>query len=526
MIKTDITVPVGYTADDVERALVHALPIESCELSRIEILKKALKITDSGAEYRLTVGAELPSEREAGLLKMKKRVAPYPDLSLSLPASKLNARPIIVGAGPAGLAAALALAEAGARPIVLERGLPVDKRQKSVDTFLSGRELDAECNIQFGEGGAGAFSDGKLKVGAMDKYKRWVLESFVSAGAPEDILYTVGAHLGTDKLPLIVKRIRERALCLGAEFYFSARLTDISVKDGAVCGAGFEREGRAEFLPTDRLILAAGHSACDVFELLLSKGVPMQSRGFGMGMRIEHPREYINKLVYGNESLADSVGTASYHLVTHLENGRSVYSFCMCPGGEVVPAASERGGIVTNGMSPYSRMEANSNSALLVSLTPEDFGSDSVLAGVYFQRAVERRAYALTQSYLAPAITLADFTAKACPMSIGAVKPSYRIGTHLASPEQYLPQYVTESLRAGIADFDKWLSGFALPDAVLTGPETRSTSPVRVLRSDESYQSLSLKGLYPVGEGAGYAGGIVSSATDGVRCAEKILYEE
>ena len=522
MIKTDIRLPVGYKSEDIIDAVCSALPIKPCEIGEIDILKKALRFVDSIPEYALSIGIGLSPEREAGLLKMKKKVGCYPDLTLNIPKSALGSRPVVVGAGPAGLFAALILAESGASPIILERGLPVEERQRSVSLFLSGGELDTESNIQFGEGGAGAFSDGKLKVGGIDKYKRRVLEEFVAAGAPEEIVYLVGAHLGTDKLPAIVASLREKIKAMGGEFHYSSRLSDIDIKDGRIFGCRYFHNGKEEYIPTEHLVLAAGHSAIDVFEMLYARGVAMESRGFGIGMRIEHPREYINGLIYGDKSLAESLGTASYHLVTHLDNGRSVYSFCMCPGGVVVPAASNRGGIVTNGMSPYARDEDNSNSALLVSLTPADFGSENPLAGVYLQRQIEGRTYAVSGGYNAPAIKLSDFMSGSDAKGFGDVKPSYSIGVNPIRPEEYLPGFICDSLRAGIADFDNWLPGFYYPDAVLTGAETRSTSPVRIPRG-EDFSSFSVSGLYPVGEGAGYGGGIVSSAYDGVRCAESII---
>ncbi len=522
MIKTDIRVPIGYTSDDVKRAISRHIPVLTEELSDVKIIKRALDLTDkNNIHYKMTVSISLSEDREAGLLKMRKKVFLAEDYSFEAPKSTLSTRPVVVGSGPCGLFAALTLAEADARPIIIERGLPVEERAAKVAAFNKFSVLDPECNVQFGEGGAGTYSDGKLKSGAPDKYKMKVLSEFVRAGASEEITYSQTAHLGTDKLSGIVKHIREYIISLGGEFIFSARLTDIKIKNGSVSAAVYEKGGEVFEIATENIILAAGHSAHDTFKLLKSLAVPMEARQFGIGVRIEHPREYINRLVYGNNA-PDGIEEASYRLVTHLPSGRSVYSFCMCPGGTVVAAASEESGIVTNGMSEYMRDGENSNAAFLVSVTPDDFGSEGALAGLDFQRRIERGAYALTSSYKAPAISMSDFCEKKKPRSLRGVKPTYPIGVELFSPEEYLPDFITESLRESISDFDTWMPGFFNPEAVLTGPETRSTSPVRVLRT-EKYESLTVKGLYPAGEGAGYSGGIVSSAVDGIKCAEALL---
>ena len=522
MIKTDVRVPIGYRVRDIEDALLRHLPLEKHELSNIQIIKRTLDVKDKGdIHYKMTVALSLSAEREAGLLKMRKKVSAAEALIYEAPTSKLNSRPVVVGCGPCGLFAALALAESGARPIVIERGLSVDERTKKVDIFKKLSILDTECNVQFGEGGAGTYSDGKLKSGAPDKYKMKVLREFVKAGADEEILYSQSAHLGTDKLPDIVRAIREYIISLGGEFIFSARLVDIRVQDSRVKGAVYISNGEEKEVETENIVLATGHSAQDSFLLLERIGVPMEARGFGMGVRIEHPREHINKLVYG-QNPPNGLETASYRLVTHLPNGRSVYSFCMCPGGTVVAATSTEKGIVTNGMSEYLRDGENSNAAFLVSLTPADFPTDSPLAGITLQRQIERAAYSITESYRAPSIRMSDFLENISPKSIGAVDPTYPIGTELVSPEKYLPSAVTDSLRAAISDFDAWMQGFYFGDAMLTGPETRSTSPIRVLRN-ENYECPTIRGLYPAGEGAGYSGGIVSSAVDGIKCAEAIL---
>jgi uncharacterized FAD-dependent dehydrogenase len=346
-----------------------------------------------------------------------------------------------------------------------------------------------------------------------------VLSDFVSAGAPDDILYSVGAHVGTDKLQNIVKKLRQNITKLGGEVLFSTKLTSLKIRDGQIVGCVAERFGESLEFDADDLILATGHSARDVFVMLRESGASLEAKGFGIGLRIEHPREYIDDLMYGSNP-PDEIGAASYHLVTHLQNGRSVYSFCMCPGGSVVAAASEQGGIVTNGMSEYARNADNSNAALLVSVTPSDFGSDDPFAGIALQQSIERRAFLVAgESYKAPSFPLGSFMSGEATESIS---PSYPIGTELISPEAYLPDYVTHSLRAAIPDFDAWMPGYNLSSAVLTGPETRTTSPVR-LRRTADYEAEGIRGLYPTGEGAGYAGGIISSARDGVLIAERII---
>ena len=522
MIKTDVKVPIGYKNEDVISALEARLPIKANEVRELRIVKQALNLSDrKNIHYDLSVAISLSDEREAGLLKMKKKVFPFELFSMQPPLCRFTSRPVVVGAGPAGLFCALLLAEAGARPLLLERGLAVDERAERVEKFINFGILDPECNVQFGEGGAGTFSDGKLKVGGLDKYKYKVLSEFVDAGAQEDILYTVGAHLGTDKLRQIVKNVRNKIISLGGEVHFATKLTEIRLKDGKVVGCVAENNGNTLEFETENLVLATGHSAHDVFEMLKMMGVGLEAKGFGIGLRIEHPREYINELVYGKDAPSE-LGAASSHLVTHLKNGRSVYSFCMCPGGTVVPAASNQGGIVTNGMSEFARNADNSNAAFLVSVTPSDFASDDPLAGIALQRSIEKAAFTVAGSdYKAPSTTMGEFLGKGSS-GFASVKPSYPRGTVKLSPDKYLPEYVNGSLREAIWDFDDWMSGFYYSDAVLTGPETRTTSPVRVLR-DDGCQTFGIEGLYPAGEGAGYAGGIVSSARDGLIVAEKII---
>jgi uncharacterized FAD-dependent dehydrogenase len=523
MVKIDISLPVSYTEATIKDELLKILPVEESEILAIEIVKRELDIKPSFEKrYKMTVAASFSQEREAGLLKMRKTVFPYEKPELKIPESNFPSRPVVVGSGPAGLFAALTLAKSGARPIVLERGLAVDERKKKVESFSRFKILDEECNVQFGEGGAGTFSDGKLKSGAPDEYKNEVLFEFIKAGAPDEIAYSKSAHLGTDKLINIVKSIREKIISLGGEFIFGARFVDFKSRDGKIKSAVYKHCGKEYEIETENLILALGHSASDTFEMLYSKGVKMEAHGFGIGMRIEHPREYINELCYG-KSYEKELGAASYHLVTHLKNGRSVYSFCMCPGGTVVAATSEREGVVTNGMSEYLRDAKNSNSALLVSVTPEDFGSASPLAGLEFRRKIEKAAFASAGGdYKAPALRLDAFLSGAGTGKFKEVLPSFSCGVKACRSENYLPEYISDSLKAAMQDFDSWLPGFNFPAATLTGAETRSTSPIKIPR-DESFFALGFRGLIPIGEGAGYAGGIVSSARDGVRAATSLI---
>ena len=522
MIKTELILPYRYNDSMIRQAISDRLPIGIDEIRDVRIVRRELMIEDGRIpRYKTSVAFSADSLRERSLLNLKNKVRAYDAKVFSASPSFLDFRPVVVGAGPSGLFAALALAESGARPIVIERGLSIDERGDRVKLFNTLGILDTECNVQFGEGGAGTYSDGKLKVGVHDQYKLRVLSEFVEAGADESILFSSSAHLGTDKLPDLVKAVRQKAESLGAEFIFSAKLTAVNVKDGKVKSITYVKDGEETELPTRAVILAIGHSARDTIKMLKDTGLPMSAKGFGIGLRIEHPREHINRIVY-KDAAPYVEETASYHLVTHLDNGRSVYSFCMCPGGTVVAATSENECIVTNGMSRYDRMGDNSNAALLVSVTPDDFASDDPLAGIELQRKIERGAYAISSEYRAPSYNLSDFMQKrACSVHHGTA-PTYPLKTVVASPDEYLPDFVCESLRTAMSDFDAWLSGYAYADATLTGPETRTTSPVRIERN-EGGEAHGFMGIYPTGEGAGYAGGIVSSAIDGIKNAEKLI---
>lgn len=431
-------------------------------------------------------------------------------------------RPVIVGAGPAGLFCALALSRAGARPILLERGAPVEQRREDVAFFWKTGLLSPASNVQFGEGGAGTFSDGKLNTGTHDARNRYILEQLVRFGAPEEILIDAKPHVGTDKLYFVLQNIRQELLSLGCDIRFGQRLSELELKDGRVRGVHTVSCSDG-FIDTDTLVLAIGHSARDTFELLARRGIPMEQKPFAVGVRIEHRQRDIDMAQYGRYAGHPALPPTSYKLSCHTSGGRGVFSFCVCPGGAVVAAASEQGRVVTNGMSEYARDGGNINGGFLVGVGPQDFGSGDPLAGVAFQRRLEEAAYRLGGgNFIAPAQRVEDFLARRPSAGPGTVLPTYRPGVRWTDLHQCLPPFLTEALEEALPALGRRVAGYDAPDAVLTAVESRSSSPVRILRDAGSYQSP-IAGLYPCGEGAGYAGGILSAAADGLRCAEKIL---
>ena len=486
------------------------------------VLKRSVdarKKSDVAVVY--TIATE--TENEAKLLKRcrSKKVSLLKEAPYEFPVKhlRLAKRPVIIGTGPAGLFCGLMLARAGARPILLERGRDVERRTADVAAFWEGGPLDPVSNVQFGEGGAGTFSDGKLNTGVNDPRMEFILRTFVQYGAPKEILTDAAPHVGTDYLRLVVKRIREELLTLGAEVHFESRVRELQITDSRVTGVIVELGEETCELAADQVVLAIGHSARDTFEMLCGLGVPMEQKQFAMGVRIEHLQKEISLSQYG--AAAESLPAASYKLSCHPATGHGAFSFCVCPGGLVVAAASEQGRLCTNGMSNHARDEQNINGGLLVSVPVSDFGSGHPLAGMMLQRQLEEAAFTLGGgNYFAPCQRVEDFLAGRPSVGGGKVTPSYRPGVTWTDLHQCLPAFITDTLELAIPELGKKLHGFDDPDAVLTAVESRSSSPVRITR-DETGQS-SIRGLYPCGEGAGYAGGIMSAAADGIRIAERI----
>ncbi len=526
----EIKMPLGATEQEVKTAAAKVLKIKEEDIKSFCLARRSIdsrKKDNIVLVYSVEIETDLKEENLiAGMLPNKALITER--YNYQVPEAKRNfkLRPVVAGFGPAGMFAALTLAKAGLKPIVLERGGQVEERTKSVNTFWTTRKLDTESNVQFGEGGAGTFSDGKLTTGIKDPRCREVFLRFTEFGAPEEILYSATPHIGTDKLKTVVKNLREEVIRLGGEIKFNTKLVDIITANGFVQGISYQNaDGTITDIETDALILAIGHSARDTFELVYRKGLEIIQKPFSVGTRIEHPQEHINKAQYGKLWNSPLLPAADYKLACHPPHGRGLYTFCMCPGGTVVAASSEDGGMVVNGMSEYARDKENANCALLVGIEPP-FDTDHPLAGMYLQRDIEQKAFNIGGGdYTAPAQLLGDFLKGKPSKKLGAVNPSCPTGVTMTDIRQVLPQKVTDTIAGAIADFDKKLNGFNLYDAVLTAPESRSSSPIRILR-DEFMQTTRLRGLYPAGEGAGYAGGIVSAAVDGIKCAEAVLNGE
>ena len=528
MLRIDnIKLNPGASMAELSAEAARLLKIKEKELLSLHILRRSV---DAREDVCMVYTVEAQVKDEESVLKRCRnnkrisRAVRKPGFLLPAPMAALDIPPVVVGAGPAGLFAALVLAKCGLRPILLERGRPVEQRKADVERFWSTGELDTASNVQFGEGGAGAFSDGKLNTGTKDIRHRFILEQLVSCGSPEDILIDAKPHVGTDYLHISLKNLRQKLLSLGTDIRFESRLADITVENSQLTAITIDGPEGAYTLPCRHLVLCPGHSARDTFEMLYNRGVPMEAKPFAVGVRIEQKQADCDAAQYKQYAGHPGLPASTYKLSCHLSNGRSAFSFCVCPGGEVVAAASEEHRVVTNGMSEFARDKENINGALLVNVTPEDFGSDSPLAGIVFQRKLEEASYQLGGGeYRAPAQRVEDFLAKRPSTAAGRVQPSYRPAVTWCNLWDCLPPFVAETMAEALPVLGRKLRGYDDPDAVLTAVESRSSSPVRIPR-DETYQSA-VRGLFPCGEGAGYAGGILSAAADGMRCAEHI-YEQ
>jgi len=533
---TDLKLPLDHPEEALAAAIRARLHIGASAIRGYSVFRRGHDARKRGA-VQLIYTLDVDVADEAKILARfadDPHIRPTPDTNYRFVAQAPKDpphRPVVIGMGPCGLFAGLLLAQMGFRPIILERGKAVRERTKDTWDLWRKSNLHPESNVQFGEGGAGTFSDGKLysQISDPKHYGRKVLTEFVKAGAPEEIIYVSKPHIGTFRLVTMVENMRNTIEALGGEIRFEHRVDDVLVEtdaDGVRHVRGVTL-ANSEQIRTDHVVLALGHSARDTVAMLHRRGVYLEAKPFSIGFRVEHPQSMIDRDRFGSQAGHPLLGAADYKLVHHCRNGRSVYSFCMCPGGTVVAATSETGRVVTNGMSQYSRNERNANAAIVVGIEPSDFipydNSGSPLAGIALQRALESRAFELGgDTYEAPAQLIGDFLAGDASTVLGDVMPSYKPGVHLTDLSSALPDYAVEAIREAMPAFDRKIKGFARPDAIFTGVETRTSSPVRIRRNDDDLQSLNTRGLFPAGEGAGYAGGILSAGVDGIRVAEAV----
>ncbi len=519
---SNIKVPYDFDFGDLTVFLAGYLGVSQQFLSNVKLVRKSIDARKKpNIYYILTVAFDCSIKIDCNkdITSYKQDVTEFCDLPYQ---NSQDASPVVVvGSGPSGLFATLTLLNFGRKVILIERGQCVEERNKSIDDIKKGKAINKESNIQFGEGGAGTYSDGKLNSGVKSMYTPLILNTFVSHGAPSDILYLAKPHIGSDYLQIVLKSIRKQILDLGGEILFNTKLVDVEVKNDAVSAIKVQCGGSVDTIETQNVILATGHSAEDTYRMLYEKGVQIGQKAFSLGVRIEHLQREINFSQYGTYD--NALPSAEYKLVSHNKNGRSAYTFCMCPGGEVVCSSSENG-IVTNGMSNYARDGVNANSALLVNVGGADYGSDHAFAGYDFKNKYEKQAFNITNSFSAPIQRVGDFLNDKTSSAFGEVKPTYLPGVNFFNIKKLLPDYITDTLHHGILELDNKLIGFSHHDALLTGIETRSSSPIRIFR-DENCQS-NIKGIYPAGEGAGYAGGIISSCKDGITVATNLLTQK
>jgi uncharacterized protein len=520
---SQLKLPVDHSAGDLLRYAARALHVPPGAIDNCTIRRRAIDARKKTSVHLVyTLDIELKPDVKAPAVAAKYKLKTTPDESYvqAIPGKeRCSSRPVIVGSGPAGLFAGLILARAGYKPLIIERGKQVRERCRDLERFWKEGVLDPESNAQFGEGGAGTFSDGKLNTATHDRRIRKVLEELVEAGADKEILFLAKPHIGTDRLRTIVSRLRETITTLGGEVRFGNKLTGLKISGNSLQSILINS---TDSIPCSALVVAIGHSARDTFDMLYKSGIPIEPKPFAMGVRIEHSQRLIDETQYGKWAGHPALGAADYKMAWHGPDGRSVFTFCMCPGGSVIGASSEPGGVVTNGMSFYTRDSGNANAALLVTVTPEDYNGDSPLSGFAFQRELEQKAFELGgKNYCAPAQLLRDFRLNRGSKSLGSVEPTYRPGVVPSDMNRCLPRFMCIALQSAIPVFAGQLRGFDCGDAVLTGVETRSSCPVRIIRGDD-YQSK-VHGIYSAGEGAGYAGGIVSSAVDGIKVAEAII---
>ncbi len=523
----EIKLSLDESEDRLKNKIARKLKINESDISSIEIVKKSVDSRDKeniffvyNADVKLNFNEDklLKRNKNPKIFKVDSKKYHLPELK-----RKSKKRPVVVGFGPAGMFAALMLAKIGLEPIVIERGKKVEERIKDVEIFQNSNILNEESNICYGEGGAGTFSDGKLNTGIKDKRVKYVLDTFVNLGAPPEVSFSYTPHIGTDKLRETVKNFRNEIISLGGEILFGTKLIDLIVANEQIFGVKVKSKDKIFDIETDTCVLATGHSAVDIFKILRNFNVELSQKPFSIGLRIEHKREMIDRSQYGNFYNHKALGSASYKLSCHTKHQRGLYTFCMCPGGEVVVSSSENGGICVNGMSNFNRDGENSNSALLVGISPEKFPSTDPLSGFDLQKQIEKNAFdSVGKTYMPPCQTLDDFFDNRKSTSFKSIIPSCKNKTTFANINDILPKFVTDMLKKSIPEMGKKLKGFDLPDSVLTAPETRSSCPVRIIRN-EYMQVEEIKGLYPIGEGSGHSGGITSSAVEGIKAAEIII---